>query len=109
MARKHQLREQRAGTVINVTSKKQESEVIVALTQTVDYLNQKFGNNILLKHHKQWFLKDIVSELKQSHTDVDFDYHFNTSSIRPDGGFLYLEGGPDDDLSFPILISEVKN
>jgi len=35
MARKHQLREQRAGTVINVTSKKQESDIIKALRQVV--------------------------------------------------------------------------
>ena len=31
MARKHQLRGQRTGTVINVTSKKQESDIIKAL------------------------------------------------------------------------------
>jgi len=31
------------------------------------------------------------------------------SSIRPDGGILYIKGLPKDTMSYPILISEVKN
>jgi len=50
MARKHQLRRQRAGTVINVTSKKQESDIIRALFQVVEYLDVRFGDKLSLVH-----------------------------------------------------------
>lgn len=109
MARKHQLREQRAGTVINVTSSKQESDVIRALTEVVEYLADKFEARIALVHEKQWYLKDIVAELRQSYPDVELAYHFDRSSIRPDGGILLFDGSPGDDRSYPILIAEVKN
>lgn len=109
MARKHQLRAQRAGTVINVTSQKQETEVIQALTRVVDHLIGKFGKKTALAHEKQWYLKDMVRELRHSYPDVDFHHHFASSSIRPDGGILLIQGKAGDTLSYPILIAEVKN
>jgi len=109
MAKKDELREIRTGTIINVTSQKQETEVIQALIQVVNYLSQKFNKKVTLIHQKQWFLKDIVSELQHTYPDVEFDYHFDSSSIRPDGGILYIRGQPGDKLSYPILITEVKN
>lgn len=109
MARKHQLRDQRTGTVINMTSKKQESDIIKALVQVVDHLQTKFGTRITLMHEKQWHLCKIVSELRHTYPDVEFHYHFDSSSIRPDGGILYIQGSNGDDISYPILISEVKN
>ncbi len=109
MARKHQLREQRAGTVINVTSKGQESDVTKALRQVVDHLAAKFGTKVSLVHEKQWDLKDIVAELRHTYPDTEFHYHFDSSSIRPDGGILYIRGKQDDKLTYPILIAEVKN
>lgn len=109
MARKHQLREQRTGTVINVTSKKQESEVMQALQRVEAHLKQRFGASIKLAHTPQWYLKDLVAELKHCFPEVDFYHHFDTSSIKPDGGILFLEGGADDKITYPILIAEVKN
>ncbi|MEI6450455.1 MAG: EcoRI family type II restriction endonuclease [Actinomycetes bacterium] len=109
MARKHQLRDQRAGTVINVTSRKQESEAILALGQVVDHLLQKFAKQVTLAHEKQWYLKDTVAELRHSYPDTEFHHHFDRSSIRPDGGILLIQGRPGDELSYPILIAEVKN
>lgn len=109
MARKDQLRKQRAGTVINVTSKKQESEVMQALLQVVEYLSRKFDKKIALIHQKQWYLKDIVAELQHSYPDVEFHYHFDSSSIRPDAGILYIQGQASDKISYPVLIAEVKN
>lgn len=108
MARKHQLRVHRSGTVINVTSKKQETDIVKALNQVVDHLRAKFGTQIALIHEKQWRLCDIVGELRQTYPEMDFHYHFETSSIRPDGGILYIQGH-DETISYPILISEVKN
>jgi len=109
MARKDQLRDQRAGTVINVTSKKQESEVIQALKQVVEGLARKFEKKICLSHGKQWYLKDIVAELRYTYPELEFHYHFDRSSIRPDAGILYIQGKEDDRLTYPILIAEVKN
>jgi len=109
MARKKDLRTQRAGTVINATSQKQESDVVRALTTVTDELQKRFPAKISLIHEKQWYLKDIVAELRHTFPDVGFHHHFDTSSIRPDGGILFLKAPAADKLSYPILISEVKN
>lgn len=109
MARKDQLRKQRTGTVINVTSKKQELDIMRALQQVVDYISAKFSKRIVLVHERQWYLKDIVAELRRTYPDTEFHYHFDNSSIRPDGGILYIRGNSDDELTYPILIAEVKN
>lgn len=109
MARKHHLRIQRAGTVINLTSKQQESDVIKALVQVVEHLRSKFKKKISLIHETQWHLKDIVAELRHTYPEIEFHYHFDSSSIRPDGGILYIQGRPGDRLTYPILIAEVKN
>lgn len=109
MARKDQLRRQRTGTVINATSKKQESDVIQALFSVERHLNDRFADSISITHEKQWYLKDIVSDLRRTYVDAEFHCHFDTSSIRPDGGILYIDGRPEDESKYPILIAEVKN
>jgi len=83
--------------------------VVQALRHVVDHLSGKFDKKISLVHERQWLLKDIVAELKHSFPDIEFHYHFDSSSIRPDGGILYIQGKPGDKLSYPILIAEVKN
>ena len=109
MAEKDRLRSQREGTVINFTSKRQEAEIIQSLYQVVDYLDAKFGKKITLSYEKQWHLKDIVSELRRQYPEVEFHHPFDNSSIRPDGGILFINNNQDDALTCPILISEVKN
>lgn len=109
MARKHQLRTQRTGTVINNTSVKQETDVVLALRKVESHLQTTFGKRITLAHERQWGLKDIVGELRHTFPEVGFHHHFETSSIRPDGGILFIKGPADDKLTYPILISEVKN
>jgi len=109
MAHKDQLRKQRTGTIINVTSKKQETDVIKALDRVVKSLIDKFGKKISLEHKNRWHLKDIVSELRYSYPDTKFHYHKDTSYIQPDSGILLIKGLPEDSMSYPILIGEVKN
>lgn len=92
MAKKHELRKLRAGTVINRTSKKQESEVILALREVEAHLTRKFGKKIALNHVPQWHLKDIVAELRHTYPEIEFHHHFNNTSIRPDGGILFIRG-----------------
>ena len=109
MAEKDRLRSQREGTVINFTSKRQEAEIIQSLYQVVDYLDAKFDKKITLSYEKQWHLKDIVAELRRQYPEVEFHHPFDRSSIRPDGGILFINNNQDDALTCPILISEVKN
>lgn len=109
MSDKDQLRSQRTGTVINQTSKDQEKDVIRALRKVERYLGKKFRKKVTLSHEKEWYLKDIVSELRQVYPDTEFHHHFEKSSIRPDGGILSIESPQENALTYPILIAEVKN
>jgi type II restriction enzyme len=109
MANKEDLRVSRAGTIINATSRQQESEVIKALYLVVKNLNEKFKNGIQVKHMNKWFLYDIVNELKTRFPEEEFYYHFNTSYLKPDGGILYIEDRNNPSIRYPILITEVKN
>jgi type II restriction enzyme len=105
MARKEDLRKQRAGTVINLTSKKQETVLGDALEDTVTGLLQEF--QVELHHQPDWLLRDIVETLRAEFPDVPFADPQERSHMRPDGGILFLvdhEGG-----RHPILIVEVKN
>lgn len=106
MARKSDLRDQRTGTVINSTSKRQEKELDKALTKVCSRLQIKFPG-ITLKHQSQWLLKDVVGSLSEAFPEVDFHYYHDTSSMRPDGGILSLCA--KDGREFPILIAEKKN
>lgn len=105
MARKSDLRKQRAGTVINMTSKKQESDLGQALQSVVARIEEEFG--VGLKHAGQWKLSDIVSSLRSDFTDIEFHYHFETSAMKPDGGILSMLD--NEGTARPILITEVKN
>lgn len=105
MARKSQLRVQRTGTVINLTSKQQESRVGQALEMVVLRLADDF--RFKLQHQSNWPLHHIVERLKKAFPEVPFHCHFDNSSMRPDGGILSVIG--KDDQRYPILITEVKN
>ena len=108
MARKDQLRQQRTNTIINVTSRKQESYVIRALNDVVEALDVKYGSSVALRHKSTWKLCDIVEDLESQFPEVDFHYHSVRSDIRPDGGFLYLSDNESSSMH-PILIAEVKH
>jgi type II restriction enzyme len=105
MARKADLRLQRAGTVINLTSKKQETEMGHALTAVVARIHEDFG--LPLHHDKAWMLADVVRSLKADFPDVGFAPVRKDTSMKPDGGILSIvdrDGG-----RHVILIVEVKN
>lgn len=105
MAGKDSLRKQRAGTVINNTSEKREGKAAQALQKVTLALINKF--NVKLDHDSNMYLKDIVRKLTDVYPDVDFHFFFDSSSMRPDGGILYLVS--KDNEKFPILITEMKN
>ncbi|MEQ1518794.1 MAG: EcoRI family type II restriction endonuclease [Usitatibacteraceae bacterium] len=106
MARKSDLRTQRAGTIINATSSRQEKALTKAIHRVAEQLTTKFSG-ISLAHEDEWKLKSVVERLRTSYPDVEFGYYFDSSAMRPDGGILSivsLEGA-----HYPILISEKKN
>lgn len=107
MAEKHRLRVNRANTVINTTSKKQEKELDVALKSVCKRLLLKFPG-IELRHESNWLLAAVVSQLKSDFPNVDFHYYHGTSSMRPDGGILSIVDRKTKK-DYPILIAEKKN
>lgn len=106
MAKKDDLRVQRANTVINTRSKGQEKAMGRALVNVVEALRLKFPG-IQLYHVNEWKLKDVVEKLRTQFPNIDFHYFFNSSAMRPDGGILSIVNKQGE--AFPILIAEKKN
>lgn len=106
MARKEHLRELREGTVINRVSKVQEASLAAAIQDVCAALKKKFPG-ISLHLEPEWRLQAVVESLKSQFPEVDFHYHMNRSSMRPDGGILSM--ATHDGSRFPILIAEKKN
>ncbi len=105
MAHKADLRQLRTGTVINTTSKKQESDLGRALDRVIQRLKSQF--DIRLYHEPQWKIINIVRDLCETFPQVEFQCHFDNTSMRPDGGILSMLD--KDNNIRPILITEVKN
>jgi type II restriction enzyme len=105
MAQKDRLRLNRYGTVINLTSSQQETELGRAVLEVSEVITGKFG--FALNHSKRVMLSDIVGKLRKAYPGVPFADPFATSSMNPDGGILSLIGS--DGTLFPILIAEAKN
>jgi type II restriction enzyme len=105
MAEKHRLRLNRAGTVINLTSRKQESTLGQALETATAELLDEFG--LRLVHKKKWPLPEIVERLGKEFPEVEFYTPSPRSSMNPDGGILSIRD--HEGVEYPILISEVKN
>lgn len=105
MAKREQLRVLRTGTVINTNSKKQETEIDRALHLVEQAIIARYG--VVLHHSRQWFLKDIVADLRRQFPGEEFHYFFETSCVRPDGGILSVVD--KQGTTFTILISEVKH
>ncbi len=105
MGNSENLRRVREKTVINLTSKQQEKEIGRALIEVESRLVQRY--KVKLDFARDWYLSEIVGSLRTVFPSVEFFYHFERSSVRPDGGVLFLIAL--DDKRYPILISEVKN
>jgi len=104
MAKREQLRETRAGTVINTKSKKQESLLVKSLKEAIDLILEEF--DVKLSHKSDVLLRDIVMDLRNRFPEVPFHHFFDNTSLRPDGGVLYVVDHVG--VEYPILISEAK-
>lgn len=105
MAEKDRLRINRAGTIINMTSKQQETTLGQALAQTMVSVADQFG--LKMHHRKTWTLQGIVDALRVDFPDVEFYEPSPGTYMSPDGGILSIQS--KDGVFHPILISEVKN
>lgn len=106
MAHKNRLRENRYGTVINLTSKQQDAEMGQAVIEASEILGEKFGLSFV--HDKSVRLSEIVDELSEAFPSVEFAEVFPRSSMSPDGGILSIVHGTTGK-RHPVLISEKKN
>lgn len=104
MAKREDLRRVRSGTVINVSSRKMESQLIVAVSMAIQRLQDKF--EVTLEHAPRVFLKEITGHLTESFPEIEFKHHFDSSFLTPDGGFLFLVDKKGK--KHTILISEAK-
>ena len=106
MAHKLQLSRQRRNTVINRTSKKQETALMRAVRRVRKTLEQEYVG-LRFDQTPQLQLGAVIAQLKYAFPDVGFCTCFENSSMRPDGGILSIEDGSGR--KYPILISEKKN
>ena len=94
----------RTNTVINLSSKKQEEDLGLALKATIARLEQK--HRLYFSHESIYHIKDLVRLLRSKFPQSAFEHVSENSSIRPDGGILSVLDKEGKKL--PILISEVK-
>jgi type II restriction enzyme len=106
VARKAGLRKQREGTVINLTSQKQETELGRALKTVERKLRKEFGQ-LRFHHARELALGEVVEGLRREFPDVDFATPKEGTSMRPDGGILSVVDREGN--RHPVLIAEVKN
>lgn len=104
LAHKERLRKTRAGTVLNLTSKQQESTLGKALQRLVVRLAEDF--DVRLQHEKTWQYKDLVEDLRREFPDVDF-FAPSVGYMKPDGGILSIQDA--NGRRYPVLIAEAKN
>lgn len=64
-------------------------------------------NRIQFVHDKKIEISNIVNDLKHDFPEEDWYYKFDGSSLRPDGGILYITS-KNNNKKYPILIAEMK-
>ena len=106
MSHKLQLSKQRVDTVINTTSKRQESALLRAVNRVRISLSKDYPQ-LRFEQESRWLLPNVIDDLKAQFPEVSFCTCFDTSAMRPDGGILSIVGRGG--LRCPILISEKKN
>jgi len=104
MSNSDRLRKDRKGTVINLSSKKMESQLGIALLKATDRIRDDFDVDLI--HEKQVYLREIVEQLKAVYPEITFEYGLDTSSLLPDGGIVYMKS--KDGARHVVLISEAK-
>lgn len=106
MSNKYQLRGQRNDTVINMVSKKEDSQCKQVVDEVINEIQKEFGVKLIRENRIK--LVDIISVLSSVFPTVKFAKpEKETSFMTPDGGITYLEDIRGK--KYPVLIAEVKN
>lgn len=106
MSGKKRLRETRKGTVINATSKRQESQLLLAVECVAQRLQATFPT-LSFTWAKREYLTPLIETLKRRFPEVAFCTCHGSSFMMPDGGFLSIVD--TNDTHYTILIAEKKN
>lgn len=106
MAQSEKLRKLRKDTVINETSKCEEASMMNVVYKIKQELEAEYPS-IKFEHKAQLSLTDVIKEVKKFDPNYTMTEVLETSSIRPDGGFLYAIFPTGE--KYLILIGEVKN
>lgn len=105
MSDSKKLRETRKKVIINETSKKDEKLIKIAIDDVIQVLIDNYPN-IDFKWEKSINLSKIVDDLNVKYPNTDFKNLFQSSSLKPDGGIIYINTLKG---YLPILIGEMKN
>ena len=81
-----------------------EKELIIAIKNCLDFVHSHY--EVSLEHVTQIHLSEITKTLEKADPTVKYTFHKSTSTLKPDGGLLFLIS--NDGRRFPILISEAK-
>jgi Restriction endonuclease EcoRI. len=89
-------------------SSKQEQDLLLAVNDVIiKIFQQEDFSSLNLTHKKSIVLNDIIKNLKERYSNTSFSTCFNSSTMKPDGGLLYLIDHQEN--MYPILIAEKKN
>lgn len=89
-------------------SKCQEKDLRLAINDVITKLfQQRDFSSLTLLHKKSIVLNDIIKDLKERYSNTSFSTCFDSSTMKPDGGLLYLVDRQEN--MYPILIAEKKN
>lgn len=109
MANSDQLSKNRANTVINKTSKKEDKLIQKVTREVIDAIESEYSG-IKVSWDNTLYLKDILSQLEAKYKSPGFQFAKTNnarSNMRPDGGIVSIVD--KDGNKYPILIGEVKN
>jgi len=71
---KNELSAQRTNTVINATSKRQETSLMRAINMVIDSLKESYPT-VSFVHETQVHLSTVADRINKSFPDVDIEYH----------------------------------
>lgn len=99
----------------NKYSKTDDLNINQAMDKTKKYLKNRFGRvenftqgNYYFEIGKTLEISFMIDTIKQSKIRAQFDMDFQTNSIKPDGGILFLRKKGDENFRKILLITEAK-
>ena len=95
------------GKTLTKTANKMDKLITSCVEEVKLKLQNEYCGKINLNHNTKIYLKDIVAKLKKIYPNEDWFYNFEKSTIKPDGGILYLFD--KNGKQYPILIAEQKS